>query len=178
MQKHALAIAAHCAVLVATAGAAETTTRADAPTPLLVRIGDPAASGLVHRSVRGAIARFSRSEACRLVLHDFQAPTGESLAQVLEARGETPESHLAGLLYLDGGAHPGCRSGAIRAYTAPGWRVVYVCAAGFTRSLQRRPAEAEAVLIHEALHTLGLGENPPTPRAIQDRVRARCPAPR
>jgi hypothetical protein len=55
--------------------------------------------------------------------------------------------------------------------------VVYVCSGVFRGQLQHRPADAEAVLIHEALHTLGLGENPPTPRAIQDRVRARCVTP-
>jgi hypothetical protein len=36
------------------------------------------------------------------------------------------------------------------------------------------PEEAEAALIHEMLHTLGLGENPPRSRDITARVRARC----
>jgi hypothetical protein len=33
---------------------------------------------------------------------------------------------------------------------------------------------AEAMVIHEMLHTLGLGENPPTPFEITERIRARC----
>ncbi len=178
MRKHPLAIAVECAAFVALHAAAGGAPGTDAPTELLVRIGDKAASNLVERSVLGAIERLTRSASCRLVLHDFQNSNGQSLAQVLEARGDTPGRHLAGLLYLDGRAHPHCRSGRVLAYTAPGWRVVYVCAAEFRRRLERRAAEAEAVLIHEALHTLGLGENPPTPRAIQDHVRARCLAAR
>jgi hypothetical protein len=142
--------------------------------PLLVRIPDPATSNLVRRSLKGAIARLEGSETCRAVLEDFANESGVPLATVLESRGETPGRYMAGLLYLDGRSHPRCRGGAVLAFTAPGWRVVYVCAATFRRKLERRPLEAEAVLIHEALHTLGLGENPPTPRAIQDQVRARC----
>jgi hypothetical protein len=30
------------------------------------------------------------------------------------------------------------------------------------------------MVIHEMLHTLGLGENPPTTLEITERVRARC----
>jgi hypothetical protein len=33
---------------------------------------------------------------------------------------------------------------------------------------------AEFIVIHELLHTLGLGENPPTPQDITRRVKARC----
>jgi hypothetical protein len=52
--------------------------------------------------------------------------------------------------------------------------VVYICP-GFAAFDRRYPDEAEATLIHEALHSLGLGENPPSSRHIQARVRARCP---
>ena len=33
---------------------------------------------------------------------------------------------------------------------------------------------AEIIVLHEALHTLGLGENPPLSAVITDRVAARC----
>jgi len=36
------------------------------------------------------------------------------------------------------------------------------------------PAYAEMILIHELLHTLGLGENPPTSLEITARVTERC----
>ena len=37
------------------------------------------------------------------------------------------------------------------------------------------PSQTEAYLIHEALHSLGLGENPPSPKEITGRVLAMCP---
>ena len=38
----------------------------------------------------------------------------------------------------------------------------------------RDPSLAEAIVIHEMLHTLGLGENPPTSTEITKRVKGRC----
>ncbi len=38
------------------------------------------------------------------------------------------------------------------------------------------PRHAEAILIHEALHSLGLREDPPSSDFITERVRARCDA--
>ena len=40
-----------------------------------------------------------------------------------------------------------------------------------TRLAVRRAVE---IVLHEFLHTLGLGENPPTSRAITERVAVRC----
>lgn len=141
---------------------------------LLVRLPDPVVSQIVHRSLRGAIARLGRSETCRAILEDFATADGTPLSAVLAARGESPARYAAGLLFLDGASHPHCRCGTVAAFTAPGWRVVYVCSATFRRHLRGRPDEAETVIIHEALHTLGLGENPPAPREIDERVNARC----
>jgi len=36
------------------------------------------------------------------------------------------------------------------------------------------PGVAESLVIHEVLHTLGLGENPPASVEITRRVEARC----
>jgi hypothetical protein len=36
------------------------------------------------------------------------------------------------------------------------------------------PSQTEAFLIHEELHSLGLGENPPSPKEINARVLAMC----
>jgi hypothetical protein len=38
----------------------------------------------------------------------------------------------------------------------------------------RQASQAEIAVIHEALHTLGLGENPPDSREITRRVAERC----
>ena len=65
--------------------------------------------------------------------------------------------------------------------TTPGVPRVFVCPAGggqVTSRLARIEFQsgslAEATVIHEMLHTLGLGENPPTAFEITRRVRNRC----
>jgi hypothetical protein len=39
---------------------------------------------------------------------------------------------------------------------------------------RRNPVHIAALLIHEMMHTLGLGENPPNAEAITARVLERC----
>jgi hypothetical protein len=51
---------------------------------------------------------------------------------------------------------------------------VYICTAWFRETFELNPSRTEAVIIHESLHSLGLGENPPTSREITDRVVERC----
>lgn len=60
------------------------------------------------------------------------------------------------------------------AVTQPGSRIVLVCTTQFTKLSGRKPRLAAAVLIHEQLHALGLGENPPTSSEITARVLMRC----
>ena len=57
---------------------------------------------------------------------------------------------------------------------SPGSRVVQVCGRRFEAVARRHPRLAEASVIHEMLHSLGLGENPPDPRAITERVLDLC----
>ena len=57
------------------------------------------------------------------------------------------------------------------AFTQIGSTVVSVCLRPFTLLPH---AEQEAVLIHEMLHSLGLGENPPESVAITAQVLKRC----
>jgi hypothetical protein len=52
--------------------------------------------------------------------------------------------------------------------------LVYVCPARFLDTFRKNPGLAEAYLIHEMLHSLGLGENPPSSREITERVIDRC----
>ena len=52
--------------------------------------------------------------------------------------------------------------------------MVYVCGRAFKDLAERNPERAQAIVIHEALHTLGLGENPPSSAEITARVLARC----
>ena len=58
--------------------------------------------------------------------------------------------------------------------TDPGSRVVYICGPQFALVDRDNPSQTEAFLIHEELHSLGLGENPPSPKEITARVLAMC----
>ena len=62
----------------------------------------------------------------------------------------------------------------LSAFTAQGSRVVYLCGRDFERAWRRDVAEVQATVIHELLHSLGLGENPPSPRAINNRIQQLC----
>jgi hypothetical protein len=44
----------------------------------------------------------------------------------------------------------------------------------FNEAAARNASRAEIAVIHEALHTLGLGENPPDSREITRLVTERC----
>jgi hypothetical protein len=58
--------------------------------------------------------------------------------------------------------------------TTPNAQRIFVCKS-FLEIARSVPYEAEVCLIHDVLHTLGLGENPPTSREITRRVMQRCP---
>jgi hypothetical protein len=76
-------------------------------------------------------------------------------------------------VFFDGSTEPRCHAGAL-AFTTPGARVVYVCGLRFWRQWTERPHYTEAAVIHEALHTLGLGEDPPSSEQITQEVLAYC----
>jgi hypothetical protein len=128
----------------------------------------------VRRALLSARRRLA-GESCRRVLADFDSvlETG-SLSSVLERRGGTVDGHLDSLVFKDGSGRPRCARPEIVAFTHVGSGTVFVCAQSFVRVAERDPAFAEIILIHEALHTLGLGENPPTSREITARVEERC----
>ncbi|HET7291216.1 MAG TPA: hypothetical protein VFM88_02215 [Vicinamibacteria bacterium] len=78
------------------------------------------------------------------------------------------------ILFEDGRAERRCADANVLAMTQPGSRAIWICGWQFARENARDPDLTEAVLIHEVLHTLGLGENPPSSTSITRRVRARC----
>ena len=77
-------------------------------------------------------------------------------------------------MFADGGEQQKgalCRVRGVAAVTVPKGRVVYVCGSAFRdMSVPHR----EHALIHEMLHSLGLGENPPSAREINAAVWRRC----
>ncbi len=142
--------------------------------PEAVRISDPGLAHVVRQSVRGA-ARRLQSPRCQLLLQEFADQDGRALEQVMNERGFAPETYLEHLLFYDGAAREPCLRDDVFALTAtPGSRVVQVCGRRFEAVARRHPRLAEASVIHEMLHSLGLGENPPDPRAITERVLDLC----
>lgn len=109
--------------------------------------------------------------SCQGVLADFTDGAGRRLDLLLRARGRTPQEQLDSLGFESGLGRPGCSRGQL-AFTQIASRVVSICLRPFTLL---PPAKQEAVLIHEMLHTLGLGENPPESAAITARAGFRRP---
>lgn len=137
---------------------------------------------------RGVLARIRARAAERLddarcgqVLADFTDRQGRTLESNLRSRGLSASSYLLQLDFVDGSLVPACRKATVAMATSPGMPRVFVCPSGPGRSNSRMARIdlesgrlAEAMMIHEMLHTLGLGENPPTTFEITRRVRERC----
>ena len=129
-------------------------------------------AGAVERARAGAVRRLE-SERCRKLFTDFTDTEGRTLQRNLEEWGASPAEYVGLIPFLDGSRHPLCRKTTIALVASPGVRRVYVCKA-FADFQLRQPGVAESMVIHEILHTLGLGENPPTSMEITQRVEARC----
>ena len=134
----------------------------------------------VDRAKAGAARRLQESE-CLKVLTDFRDGEGQTLDRNLEPWGVSAAEYVRTLTFRDGATLPDCRQARIAMVTVRGFPRVYVCPGGagaaqsrFARTQAERPSLAEAMVIHEMLHTLGLGENPPSSLEITERVRTRC----
>jgi hypothetical protein len=126
----------------------------------------------VQAALEGAAARLERPE-CRQLFADFTDALGRPLQANLDALADTPARYLGLVLFQDGQADRRCSGRTVLAFTAPASRVVFVCSS-FATQQRRDQGLAEVVLLHEVLHTLGLGENPPLSTEITARVAARC----
>lgn len=146
---------------------------ASAQTPVLFGFVEGDTQFAVRRAVEGAAARLARP-ACQDLFADFTDEHGRTLSTTLAASGRTPTDAFALLRFVDDGAAPQCRAATTLAFTQTGSPLIRVCGLQFrSRFLRDRPA-TEIVVIHEFLHALGLGENPPTSKAITERVTMRC----
>jgi hypothetical protein len=148
--------------------------------PASGRAGPPARNvRLVHNGERFAVAQALDGAAralgeteCQALLDEFSDRSGRPLRAVLEGFGVSATEYLGRVFFYDAPADA-CRNSAL-ALTVPGSRAILVCGSRFARQMGRGSRHAEAILIHEALHSLGLGENPPSSDYITERVRARC----
>jgi hypothetical protein len=69
---------------------------------------------------------------------------------------------------------PRCAGGDVAAGASPGSPYIAVCKETFARVQADDPGLAANVVIHEMLHALGLGEDPPTSEEITRQVVRRC----
>ena len=148
----------------------------DAQDDLALRAGwihTPTTRFALESAARGARDRLEREE-CRQVLSDFRDSAGVTVEERLEALGETPRSYLATITFHEGLDTRRCKDAATLAFSIVGNRHVYLCAPQFWQAYRSNPSRVETTLIHEMMHTLGLGENPPTPMEIDARVLKRC----
>ena len=144
------------------------------PEPLQnVRLKCPQQRSLLSKAVADAADSFSRPESGR-VLSQLQDGNGRLLQENLDAMGLDAGTYMRDhIFYYDGASEGVCRRSGVVAITETGSRVVRVCAR-FSTLRGRRADYARAILIHEALHTLGLGENPPSSAEITDLVLRHC----
>jgi hypothetical protein len=163
-----VAMAAWAGLLV---GGSEAAPPATADPPLRMIAPGPAA-GWVRVAREGAAQRLARPR-CAEVFRDFADADGRPLQDQLEAFRLTAPEYLSLIYFADGSDAGRCGDEGVLATTTPGSRRVAVCRR-FARAYRDDATWAEVVLIHEALHTLGLGENPPTSHEISTRVAARC----
>src|SRR5262245_42330170 len=131
--------------------------------PRWPRVHIPQAAGaeLVRQALSGASRRLE-SPKCRRLFEELRDEHGRPLRARLDALQKSEADYLALVVFADGSETRQCRERATIAYTERGSRVVLVCGSRFERAWHKSRLTAEAVVIHEALHTLGLGENPPS----------------
>jgi len=138
-----------------------------------IYIDDVYVRDAVGRSLDGA-ADWLKSAKCQSLLSEFADQDGRLLRKRLGALALTLGAYLRILVFEDGERHPPCERPGILAYTAANSRVIRVCGRTFARASQHDPPEGRATIIHEVLHSLGLGENPPKPPYITYRVKQLC----
>lgn len=136
-----------------------------------VRLADAIEARTLRRALVSAAKRLTDTR-CQTVLSEFNDERGNPLADALASLAVDAPRYLTWLYFRD--ASRGYCDGGRLAVTTPGSRVVYVCGRSFERTWRENSDYAEAMLIHEMLHSLGLGENPPSSDAITRRVQLHC----
>lgn len=140
-----------------------------------VRIADTVARWAVVRGILGAAFRLNRP-GCQRILTDFDDASGTSLLSNLNALPSTAAEYVVQRVwFVDGSDKLQCvKNQNTVAFTAAGHKVVWICASRFAERFTRETTAAEVLIIHEMLHTLGLGENPPSSAEITRQVIKRC----
>jgi predicted Zn-dependent protease with MMP-like domain len=103
----------------------------------------------------------------------FRDVEGRTLQERLDELGMTGERYLALVGFYDGSGVSRCQGSRTLAVTGAGSRAVWICPR-FAGEARQDPRLAEVSLLHEMLHSLGLGENPPSPAEITALVARHC----
>jgi len=138
-----------------------------------IYISDAYLRDAVDHALRKA-AESLEAPKCQTLLTEFVDQQGRPLTKRLAELKMSLADYLFAIIVEDGERHRRCRDDDVLAFTVVGSRFIYVCGRAFARAAQRDAEEAKATLVHEVLHSLGLGENPPSPRRITYRVKELC----
>ena len=138
-----------------------------------IHVEDAYTRDAATRALDGASLRLARPK-CQALFLEFKDARDLPLTAKLRELETDPEGYLRMVLFLDGAQSATCRRHGVLAFTAQGSRVVYLCGRDFERAWRKDAAEVQATVIHELLHSLGLGENPPSPRTITYRIQQLC----
>ncbi len=176
-RRHRLVVLAFLAALSTAADAAAESSRSlpapGAPGPSILFFVERRLGGGLEPSLVEAARRLSESR-CQELLTDFSDGDGRTLDENLRRIGQTMPGYLGLVLFYDGSETETCVNERVLAWTSPGSRAVHVCWSQFSYWQRQKPGYAANIVIHEALHTLGLRERPPLPSEITDRVIQRC----
>jgi hypothetical protein len=130
----------------------------------------------VTRALQMAVTKL-RSQGCRSLFAESRDVAGRPLDAVLADLGETPLERLLLLDVRDGTYEAPCKRQGVYAYTSLGGTTVFVCPS-FVLLSKQEPRSAANLLIHEVLHSLGVGEAPmpgePSSQDITVHVERRC----
>jgi hypothetical protein len=124
-------------------------------------------------AITRALERLSTSR-CQQVFSDFRDASGHTLRSNLDATGYTGAGYLEILGIANGERSSPCQSARVLATTRLNSHVIFLCGPQFLEIERRDPEFSAALVIHEMLHSLGLGENPPSSSDITAQVLARC----
>lgn len=134
-----------------------------------IRMAGSLHSQTVTRAADGAHERLGRAE-CQKLFTDFNDQEGRPLQEKLDTLKLSGQEFLRYVGFYEGYGRRRCGQASVMAFTQPGSLAVHVCP-----QISRRAQETvEMILIHEMLHALGLGENPPTTYEITNQVTRRC----
>ena len=145
----------------------------DTPASRLL-MSDPATSRVLTEALTEAWRQLGEP-GCQTLLSELKDEKGNPLEGNLSKGAVDLKAHLARLVFVDGTETTACAKGALAA-TEPRSRVVHVCSSRLRWTWQQNSRHVVAALIHEALHTLGLGENPPSSDEITSLVLKNCGA--